>query len=325
MRWKGAFAALCVAALASAGAWYAVRMKRAPEPVKAAAPAPPKEISLPGTVEAAQTTLVAAPVGGTIQVFMADVGQEVAQGQILGLIRNPGLATAEETAANDAERAQTRLNTAESTLISARLEASRAEADSARAKSEFERQQRLYDRQVLLYKEGATPRLVYEKTERDFQSAKADYESLDTLAKQAQERVTQAEAAIAAAKKLLEDKAKAAENAKAELSSAEIHSPVDGLVLKRKGQTGDEVTRDMKDLFEIATDLSRLRVAADVKPADAARLRPGLPCVVRVAESQEAIPGEIKTVEGGRLLAEFVSPTPAIRPGLSAQLLVRFP
>jgi HlyD family secretion protein len=297
-----------------------------PPAVKAAEPpASAHEVSLTGKIEAQQVVTIGANVIGAIAEFQADVGQEVYEGQLLARISNQGLETAEESANAATELAQSRVEKAGSAIISARLEATRARADAMRARSESDRAQRTYERQRMLNREGATPRLTFEKSERDYENLRAEAESLETLARIAENRVDEVIKEQENAKKILDDKLRDLEDAKAHLASAEVHAQVDGLIVDRKGEVGKEITAEQQhEIFKIAVNLAQLQVAIDPDPAVRKTMKPGDAALIVIADlSGEAIPGTVKEVNETRTTVSFTSPNAGIRPGMTAQVRLK--
>lgn len=294
------------------------------QPKTAVAPVFGSEIGLTGKVQARNIVPVAAAIDGTMEEFTVEVGQDVFEGQLLARIRNTTLESAVERAQADFDRAQSRVTTLEANLIAARLEASRADADGSRARAEAERSEKLYLRQQLLHKEGATPRLVFEKSQKEYRALKAEYDSLAELAAHTEERARSLVKEIDAARKTLEEKNDDLEAAKEELQAAEIHSPVDGILVARRAEAGSSVTPSMKDLFQIAVDLSSLEVVVEPPPPALERIRAGQPAIVRLAEmANEPVQASVREVKGSQVFVEFASPNPAIRPGLTAQVTIR--
>ena len=142
--------------------------------------------------------------------------------------------SARDLARSELERAQSRLTNLEASVVAARLEASRAGADASRSRSDFDAAEKAYLRQQLLYREGATPRLVFEKAERDYLRAKSEYETLAAVAKASDQRVDALLKDVDAARKNLAGKTADLEDADADLLAAEVHSPVDGMVVARR-------------------------------------------------------------------------------------------
>ena len=125
---------------------------------------PPVELHLSGKIRAQSIVSVAPPVEGTVGALFVDVGQEVFEGQLLARITNEGLETGQQMAQKILDNAQSRVSTLESEIVTARLEASRARADANRARTEYDRLNQVFRHQQLLLAEGATPRLMYEKS-----------------------------------------------------------------------------------------------------------------------------------------------------------------
>src|SRR5207247_2308536 len=64
------------------------------------------------------------------------------------------------------------------------------------------------------------------------------------------------------------------ENARGSFISAELHSPISGFIVARKGEPGQSISlEEGKDLFEITTDISHLEVVTEPDPGDLKRLR----------------------------------------------------
>src|ERR1700730_889579 len=85
---------------------HAVSTQPAQAPtVSTPAPVPTTpEVTVSGQVQAANAVNVPAPVDGTIEDLMANVGDVVIEGKLLARIKNPKLASAESTAQSEAER-----------------------------------------------------------------------------------------------------------------------------------------------------------------------------------------------------------------------------
>lgn len=300
--------------------------KAAAPPKQEAAPIvvpPVNEVSLTGQVQAQRVVSVRAPIDGIVESYGVDVGQDVFEGQMIAHIRNTRLDSAAEGANLELERVQARVKELEAAIITGRLEASRAEADASRAKSEFDRNEKNYQRQQMLIREGATPRLVFEKAEREYNTAKEDLETKFQLSKTADERVEQMNRDVDAAKRALTEREQTLEHAKGEAAAGDVRAPVDGIVLSRRGQAGEEVTRAMDDLFRIAVALSALEVVVQPEPAAVGRIRVGQPATVLIAEAADQIAGIVREIKDGRVIVDFTSPTPVIRPGMTAQVRIK--
>jgi multidrug resistance efflux pump len=281
-------------------------------------------VSVP--VQARYVIPVPAPVEGTLEIVEVEPGTDVHQGQLLGRISNTMLTSDRDLAVQELDQAQTRLNNLESSLIAARLEASRASADAMRARSEYDRTQKAAERQEFLFKERATAKLTMERAVAEFEAAKKDYEALAAVANQARERVNAITQDIDVARKTVAEKSTALEDVQTALQAAEIRSPVDGVLLSVKTKVGEPVNTTMDDLFRIGVDLHELQVTVEPEPPILSRLKPGLAAIVQVVDySRDAIDAEIGSIENGKALINFVSPSPTIRPGMAAVVKIQLP
>jgi multidrug resistance efflux pump len=324
--------ALGVAAILAGGGAALWKFRQPAAKPQTAVPPPPQElppgaeVQFPGKIRAANVIRVAAPIDGTLEEFPVRPGDEVFEGQIIGRIQNDGLTAAERDAGLELERAQAKVQALESALIAARLEQSRLEAEQNRARAELAQKERTYRRQELLNREGATPRRAFDTALQEFQSARNEAATIDELLVQLNQRVEKSAKDIELAKKSLEEESQQYEKAKADLAAAEIHSPADGVIVSIKKLAGEEVSREMPDLFEIAVELTSLEIPIEPDPQVLKRVKPGQDALVRVAEvTGGGIPAKVKSVDGGVVVVEFASPDPVLRPGMTAMAVLKLP
>ena len=314
-----------IAAIAATGVFV---VRRTAPPAEAAQP-PPKavaeeEISLPATLQAVTTIPVGIPIQGKIESFQVDVGAEVYEGQLLAQIRSEALQAVQQAAEVDLEQTETRVRNLESLLSAARLEASRASADASRVRNDYERAEKAYQRYKMLLEEGATPRLTFEKAQKEYMALQAESKNLDAVAVAADERISSVSRELDATRKILEGKATDAEAAKLHAGSGEVLSPVNGIVVARRGQAGDVVHPSMTDLFQIASDISVLQAVADASPAQIGKIRQGQPATVTLAEmAGELLQGTVLKAENGKVTVEFANPNALVKPGLTAQIRIK--
>jgi HlyD family secretion protein len=328
-RWYLVAAPVALLVVAAAGVYLYRQASSARQP----APAPAKDapaaytgsdVMLDGKIQAVTLQAVAAPMEGMIENFYADAGDEVYEGELIAQVRSAALDVARDRAALDAENARSKVTDTEAMIVSARLEAARAEADAARSKASFDQASKAWDRQKLLLDAGATPRLTAEKAQREFENSKRESEAAATLARNAQSRLEALQRELDTAKKAADEAQKDLDHAAAQASTGEVHSPVNGVVVARRGQPGEQVDRSMLDLFQIATDLSRLAVVLEPPPPVLARMRPGQQAAVTVAESPNPLAGQVKSMDQGKVTVEFANPDPAVKPGMTARVRIVF-
>ena len=299
-----------------------------PVRVETASPDKPQffgdEVSLTGLLQPQKIVGVPPPVDGTIQEILVESGAQVFQGQVLARIRNGKLETTLEAATSEVEKLKTRAASLETSIASLRLDVARAQADSVRTKAELERAEKAYNRQAMLYKEGATPRLTYEKSEKDFKQAQIDADTLAEVAKSSTGKLDATAQELDGAKKLLDQKTGDLESARQGVASGELQSPMDGVVLSHKGQPGEAITRASGDFFQLVTDSLALRLVADAAdPAILGRIKVGAQAAVRAAEFPDDIAAVVREVKGSQVMVDFMSPIQEIKPGLSARVKIK--
>jgi multidrug resistance efflux pump len=324
--------AVIVLSIIAVAAWYLTRSKpqaastrptsapSAPAPVKAPAPV---EIIVSGQVQAANVVNVPAPLDGTIDELMADVGDVVVEGKLLARIKNPKLASAENTAQSDAEGQRNRINALESSLIAARLEASRTDADQTRVKLELDRAEKEYEKQESMYRQGITPRVVYEKAQQEYNAYKADADKLAEVGKDAANRVSSLTDELQTARTDLDQKKGAVDEAHAESGTGDVRSPAEGIVVARCCQVGESVTAAINSLFQIAGDLTQLQVAASADSATLERIHPGQTAAIEIPSVSAAIDGKVREVKADQVIIEFIRPNQTVRPGMTARVKIK--
>jgi len=329
MRVRLLLAGAGVVVLAAVGAFVSHRMRHSvpakPAPVAKPVLQPiPTEVSLSGTIQATKVIKVGVPVDGTIEQFVADVGDDVAKSDVLARIRNPKVATQQEEQRLNGERARNKVQELEAALIGARVEVSRSEADATRVQMEVGRAQKEFERQQMMMREGVTPRLVFEKAEQDYNALKTQAENLAETRQRAQERVASLTKELEAAQKNAEKDAKEMERAPGGPGEGEVISPADGVVLVRRGKEGDVVTKKMTDLFEIAVDLGKLQVVVTPDAQTVPRIRTGQTAAIEIKEFPSTAQGTVREVKAGQVAIEFPSPAQGVRPGMTAQVKIKF-
>lgn len=284
------------------------------------------EVSFTGGVVARNVLAIPAPMDAVVESVEVDVGSAVEQDQPLARLRNEGLAAGHESAKLDLEQAAERVTTLESALISARLEASRAAADAERARSDADRLDRALRHETLLYKEGATPRLKYEKAQKDAKAAADEAVALAAVAEQAANKITKVTADLETAKRMVDERTADLEGSQAEIDAAIVTAPVDGVIISVGAKPGDEVTSAGADLFQLAVAADELAVYIEPDPAVAEKFQDGLLALVNLLELQlDGVQGELKRDDKGKWRIEFKAPDPNVKPGLHAVVRLKLP
>lgn len=319
---------LAMLAATAAAVWYSRSpapsdAKQKPAPVAELPAVTAGELSVSGRVQATKMVQVLAPVDGVLEELRVKEGEDVAEGQLMARVKNNSLDLTHEQAGQQVEALQSKVNNLDASLIAGRLEAQRTRADADLLKVRGEAARKELDRQAMLMKEGATPRLKFEKSKQDYESGLVDFEAKDNLARQASDRVESIGRALDAAKKALADQSADWEDAKSGLNSAEIHAPADGVVVKVGKQNGEPVDKRVTEVFQIAVDLTALEAVVSLNPEELKLVKPGQAAVIYLVEAgNEPIAATVREIKANEAYLDFKSPNPAVRPGLMAQVRI---
>ena len=221
-------------------------------------------ISATGTVEPEEVIDVGAQVAGRIVSFGTDAkGKTVDYGSVV----EAGTVLARiDDSLYAADVAQ-----AEAQLLSSKAGLQKAKADLSQAEQNWKRAQMLGSSQAL---------------------SQSSYESYESAHKTALAQVAVSEAAIRQAEAALK-------RAQRNLGYCTIISPVKGIIVDRRVNTGQTVVASLNapSLFLLAKDLTRIQVWVAVNEADIGKIHPGLPVTFTV----DAFPNETFKGEVGKI------------------------
>ncbi|MBV7255830.1 efflux RND transporter periplasmic adaptor subunit [Pacificimonas sp. WHA3] len=221
-----------------------------------------RTVAASGTVRARRTVEVGAEVSGQVADVFVDFNDDVRAGQILARI--------------DPTRLQAQLGQGQAQIALAQSQRDQALASRRRARAQLILQTSEYDRRKALEGRGFVSQASLDQVAAARDSARAE--------------VLQAEAGIANAAAQLRQAQASLDSARLDLSRTELRAPIDGTIIQRNIDPGQTVVSAFQTatLFEIAEDLSRMRVEADVDEADIGQMRVGQ----AVRFSVDAYPGD---------------------------------
>ncbi len=194
-----------------------------------------REVRATGHVEAVTTVQVGAEISGRIAEVLVDYNAVVKAGQVLARF--------------DAEALTAQIKQALANLTAAHAALEQAKTDRLRTVRDFRRAQKLH---------------------RGHAITGSDYDNAASAARLAEQKVSAAEANLAAQK--------AAYNvARTNLDHSVIRSPIDGIVITRHVDPGQTVASVFQTpvLFTVAADLRKMRVIAAIDEADIGEVRVG--------------------------------------------------
>lgn len=201
-----------------------------------------QSVATSGSVRPLVTVQVGSQLSGQVAELLADFNSEVKEGDLIARIDPQTFQTRVEAAV--AEKA-----VAEATLNARRADLRRAQAFVTQRKSDLDRFQGLGEEAGLSEVELDEVRTLY-------RAAIADQDSAAAQVANAEATVIQRVATL--------------DQAEVDLARTEIRSPIDGVVILRSVDVGQTVAASLSApvLFEIAQDLSRIQIEADVNEAD---------------------------------------------------------
>ncbi len=317
-------AVLLAAVAAGAYLYLRTRPKPAPQEQQQTEQAQVNDVSLPATIRAKHVVPVPAPVDGTLDALLVEVGQPVYEGQVVARIKNTAIEAERETAIRDLALVDERLSRAESDLSERRLEQSRARAEQARVQSEFDRVEKLFLRQQMLLREGATPKREFDKAEAAFKQASTEREVVVQAAAAAEERLVGVQKRYDALRVERDQKDRELDAVNTHAAAAEVRAPVEGMLVGVARQVGEQVTTDIADFLRIATNLAELEAVVDPPQPVLARIKPGQEAVLAFPELPEPVYGKVREISGMQVIIEFAASNPAIQPGMNAQARINF-
>jgi multidrug resistance efflux pump len=311
------------------GGLYFVLRKEPPAPVASTSATPTlpagADVTFTGKIAARSLISLPAPVSGVLDRLDVTPGTPVFEGQKIAHIKNDELTSARDLANENKQRAQTRLENIEASSISARLEASRANAELARVRLDFTAAEKNYLKQQMIYKAGALAKLKWQQIEKEYTILKQDLETIEETAKRAQDRADAVTKDLELAKAQLDEMNAELELKSVDMASADITSPVDGMLVGAKVDVGGDVSLTMTDLFTISPSPGELQVTIQPNKPVLDRLKIGLPAWISIVDLDENIEGVIAKIEGDAVTVEFNTNNADVKPNTDVIVRIRLP
>ncbi len=246
-----------------------------------------------GTLGTIDLVDVGSQVSGKITALYADYNSMVKKGQVVAEI--------------ELEPLQMKIQQNEANYKSRVAALEQSKVNLANLKNKYDRAMSLFDKKLVSIEDK-------EAAETSYLSAKAD--------------VTAAEASLAQAKITLD-------LSKLDMSHAIIQAPVDGIVITRKVSVGQTLQAGMTVpvLFQVATDLTKMKVECNVDEADIGRLKEGQKAQFTVeAFPTETFNGLVQQVRYAATTTQNVvtysvvinvdNPEKKLRPGMTATVSI---
>lgn len=222
--------------------------------------------------------LISAPLAGRLMRVELEPGDPIARDQILAAIDpgEPGLLDARSEA-----EAQARVNAAEAAH-------GRAQTQIDIATAEVTKAQRYYERDLARWESDNIPKATVEDSEHALRVAKSNLSAAQSGLQIAKFEWDQARAALLHSRAL-------ADPANVKGRHFEIHSPIEGVVLRRFQESSTVIPAGER-IVEIG-DPHDLEVRIDVLSQDAVRIKPGQRVIVEHWGGEEELTAWVRRVE----------------------------
>lgn len=244
-----------------------------------------------GALSAITTVLVSSQVSGQMLRILADYNAEVRRGDVIAQIDPLSFQIA-------LEQAQSELNVAEAAVVIQERVQEKAAADLASAAAATERTRFATERERIVVAEAqrdlerkrilargdnvsqvdlSRAQAAFDMAVQTYKSAEADERTKLALAQAAESARRSAEAQVIHANAVVQQRRAALKAAQTELERTKIRSPVDGVVIGRTIEEGQQVTVTLQTqtLFTVAQDLREMQIKISVDEADIGKVRKG--------------------------------------------------
>jgi multidrug efflux pump subunit AcrA (membrane-fusion protein) len=279
-------------------------------------------IVLEATLEPAEMVEVYSEVNGELSAIYVKAGDEVLEGDVLGQVFNPSLATDKQALETRSQRLNERYRQQQGILGEARLALSQAELSVNRSSAELLEVQAEAERQRTLYEEGATPRLTYEAAQRQFLRRKSEHEAVVEVRESAAVRLQTEESSAKSMEQERSDLQLELMLQQQESARGEILAPASGVVEAVLVEEGTTISASTGALLRIALGLDPLVAVVSPDARQMELLTAGRIVQVQPLGFGEKIDGIVKGVRRNQVLIEFPNLDDRAQPGMSASVTV---
>jgi HlyD family secretion protein len=261
-------------------------------------------------------------ISAPVKKFYVNRGSHVRAGQLLAELENRDLAAAAQENRGAYDQAQATYATATAADIPQELQ--KAQLDTQAAKQTYDAAQKVYDSRKDLFQQGALPRKELDQAGVDLTNTRNQYEiaqkHLDSL------NAVGYQQAQKSAKGQLESAQGKFQGAEAQLSYADIRSPISGVITDRPLYPGEMAAAGTPLLTVM--DISQVIARAHIPQQSAALLKLGDKAEITVPGIDNPFPGKVSVVSpaldpGSTTVEIWVTlknPHERMKPGTTVQL-----
>jgi HlyD family secretion protein len=229
-------------------------------------------------------------ISAPVRQFMVNRGDHVKRGQLLAQLENRDLAAAAQESRGQFAQAESNYRATAQAAVPEAI--TKAETDLQAARAGLDAAQKLIDSRQQLFKEGALARksvdeaqVAYAQAKGQFETADQHFKALQSVGKQ--EQITTAEAQVQAARGRYD-------GAQAQVSYAEIRSPINGVVTDRPLYPGEMANTGAPVLtvMDVSAVVARINMAQD----QAKDIAVGAEATITPSDGSDPLPGKVTIV-----------------------------
>lgn len=281
-------------------------------------------IEADGILYARNQASVVPKISAPVRTFYVNRGDHVREGQVLALLENRDLAAAAQESKGQYEQAEA--NYRSTTAASVPEQVVKAQTDAEASKEALDAAKKVYESRQKLFQEGALARklvddahVAYVQASGQYEAAEQHLEALQSVGKK--EQIKSAAAQV--------DTAKAHyQGSEAQLSYAEIRSPIAGVIAER-GLYPGEMANAGSPLLTVM-DTTRVVARANVPQDQAGHLKVGAAASVKHPDTMEELPGRVIVVSPAvdansttvQVWVETANPGERLKPGVSVHVTI---
>lgn len=266
--------------------------------------------------QASITPKVSAPVAR----FLVQRGDHVKEGQLLAVLEDKDLVAAAQESKQLYEQSQAAFENTQNAIMPEDL--TKAKADYESSREAVDAAKRVYENRVSLLQQGAIAQKLVDDAKVSLVQAQSLYDTADEHLKSLQTvgRVEQLKSAQAQ-----RDAAKAHyESSAAQVSYAEVRSPISGVISDRPVNVGEMAAAGSAMLSVV--DISRVVARANISVHEASDIRTGRPATIATPGGE--LPGKVIVVSPAvdpntttiQIWVEAVNKGELVKPGTTAQI-----
>jgi multidrug efflux pump subunit AcrA (membrane-fusion protein) len=283
-----------------------------------------RKISTDAVIYPLRQAALAPKINAPVRKFFVERGSHVHAGELLAQLEDQDLVAAVTDNKGAFEQAEAAYETA--TKQSLPEEIQKAQLDTKAAQEGMQSAQKVYQGQQNLFKQGATARknvddanLAYIQARNQYDLAFKHLQSLQKFGKEQELKSAEGQLTSARGKYM---------GAQAQLSFAEVRSPIDGVVTDRPLYPGEMPVAGSPLLTVM--DLAKVVARAHIDQQQAAALKVGNAASISAPEIKDDVPGRVTMVSPAldpgsttvEVWVEAANPQERIRPGGSVRLTI---